>query len=72
MVNGAWRLRDRTVVSCDEVRERAAASGINYGDRQITARDGNMLVVYNKHVAMQYRNHIAHFMEGLKKSSQKK
>jgi len=43
----------------------------NYGDRQITARDANMLVVYNKHVAMQYRNHIAHFLEGLKKDPQK-
>ena len=36
----------------------------NYGDRQITARDGNTFVVYDKHVAMQYRNHIAHFLEG--------
>ena len=35
------------------------------GDRQITATDGNMFVVYNKHVAMQYRNHIAHFLEAM-------
>jgi glycerol-3-phosphate O-acyltransferase len=52
------------VYSSDEIINRAfdLFSG---SDRQITAVDGNMFVVYNKHVAMQYRNHIAHFMEGM-------
>jgi glycerol-3-phosphate O-acyltransferase len=35
-------------------------------DKQITARDGDMFVIYNNHVAMQYRNHIAHFIEGMR------
>jgi hypothetical protein len=59
------------IYSADEIINRTFDL-FNYGDRQITARDGNMLVVYNKHVAMQYRNHIAHFMEGLKKEPEKK
>jgi glycerol-3-phosphate O-acyltransferase len=59
------------IYSADEIINRTFDL-FNYGDRQITARDGNMLVVYNKHVAMQYRNHIAHFMDGLKKDTEKK
>jgi hypothetical protein len=37
----------------------------NNRDKQITARDDDTFVIYNPHVAMQYRNHIAHFTEGM-------
>jgi glycerol-3-phosphate O-acyltransferase len=50
------------IYSADEIINRTFDL-FNSGERQITARDGNMFVVYNKHVAMQYRNHIAHFLE---------
>ncbi len=59
------------IISADDIINRTFEL-FNTGLRQITARDGNMLVVYNKHVAMQYRNHIAHFMEGFKKQPEKK
>jgi hypothetical protein len=36
-------------------------------ERPITSLDGDMFVVHNHDVAMQYRNHIAHFFELLKK-----
>jgi hypothetical protein len=36
-------------------------------ERPITSLDGDMFVVHNHDVAMQYRNHIAHFFEPLKK-----
>lgn len=35
----------------------------NTPGHQITALDGNRFVVYNKNVAQQYRNHVAHFLE---------
>ena len=54
------------IYSADEIINRTFDL-FNYGDRQITARDGNTFVVYDKHVAMQYRNHIAHFLEGPQK-----
>jgi glycerol-3-phosphate O-acyltransferase len=57
------------IYSADEIINRTFDL-FNYGDRQITSRDGNMLVVYNKHVATQYRNHIAHFLEGMKARSE--
>jgi len=40
-------------------------------DKQITCRDGDMFVINNRHVAMQYRNHIAHFLEGFYKQAVK-
>ena len=52
------------IYSADEIINRTFDL-FGTGDRQITATDGNMFVVYNKHVAMQYRNHIAHFLEGM-------
>jgi glycerol-3-phosphate O-acyltransferase len=36
-------------------------------ERPITSLDGNMFVVHNHDVAMQYRNHVAHFLEPAKK-----
>jgi hypothetical protein len=36
-------------------------------ERPITSLDGNMFVVHNHDVAMQYRNHVAHFFEPAKK-----
>jgi len=54
------------IISADEIINRTFDL-FNNGDRQITARDGDMFVVYNNHVAMQYRNHTAHFMEGIKR-----
>jgi hypothetical protein len=36
-------------------------------ERPITSLDGNMFVVHNHDVAMQYRNHVAHFFESAKK-----
>ena len=52
------------IYSADEIINRTLDL-FNYGDRQITARDGNTFVIYNNHVAMQYRNHVAHFLEGM-------
>jgi glycerol-3-phosphate O-acyltransferase len=59
------------IYSADEIINRTFDL-FNYRDRQITARDDNTFVVYNKHVATQYRNHIAHFMEGIKKGPEQK
>ena len=36
-------------------------------ERPITSLDGDMFVVHNHDVAMQYRNHVAHFFESAKK-----
>ncbi|MCU0586357.1 MAG: hypothetical protein MUC46_09900 [Desulfobacterales bacterium] len=36
-------------------------------ERPVTSLDGDMFVVHNHDVAMQYRNHIAHFLEPAKK-----
>jgi hypothetical protein len=36
-------------------------------ERPITSLDGDMFVVHNHDVAMQYRNHVAHFFEPPKK-----
>ena len=52
------------IYSADEIINRTFDL-FGSGGRQITATDGNMFVVYNKHVAIQYRNHIAHFLDGM-------
>lgn len=68
---GKWRVDLHYVLdyrnhiySADEIINRTFDL-FNYGDRQITDIDGNMFVVYNSHVATQYRNHIAHLLEGM-------
>jgi glycerol-3-phosphate O-acyltransferase len=58
------------ILSADEIINRTFDL-FNNEDRQITARDGDMFVVYNNHVAMQYRNHTAHFFEEMKTSNKK-
>lgn len=57
--------------SADEIINRTFDL-FNNQERQITGRDGDMFVVYNNHVAMQYRNHTAHFLENMKPSKKKK
>ena len=59
------------IFSADEIINRTFDL-FNNEDRQITARDGDMFVVYNNHVAMQYRNHTAHFFEEMKKPKKKR
>jgi glycerol-3-phosphate O-acyltransferase len=58
------------IISADEIINRTFDL-FNNEDRQITARDGDMFVVYNNHVAMQYRNHTAHFFEEMKRAKKK-
>jgi glycerol-3-phosphate O-acyltransferase len=53
------------ICSVDEIINRTFDL-FNNRHKQITARDGDTFVIYNQHVAMQYRNHIAHFMESMK------
>jgi len=52
------------VVSADEIINRTLPI-FSRPNRHITAIDGDMFVVYNKEVAQQYRNHTAHFFEGM-------
>jgi glycerol-3-phosphate O-acyltransferase len=52
------------IYSADEIINRTFDL-FNNRHKLITARDGDMFVIYNQHVAMQYRNHIAHFMESM-------
>ncbi len=59
------------IFSADEIINRTFDL-FNNESRQITARDGDMFVIYNHHVAMQYRNHTAHFLEELKKPKKKR
>lgn len=59
------------IFSADEIINRTFDL-FNNEDRQITARDGDMFVVYNSHVAMQYRNHTDHFLEELNKLKKKR
>jgi glycerol-3-phosphate O-acyltransferase len=54
------------IISADEIINRTFDL-FNNQHKQITAKDGDMFVVYNQHVATQYRNHIAHFLENMKK-----
>ena len=54
------------ILSADEIINRTFDLFASR-DKQITARDGDMFVIYNNPVAMQYRNHIAHFIEGMRK-----
>ena len=49
------------IISADEIINRTFEL-FSRQDKQITARDGDMFVVNNHPVAMQYRNHIAHFL----------
>jgi glycerol-3-phosphate O-acyltransferase len=58
------------IYSADEIINRTFDL-FNNENRQITARDGDMMVVYNSHVAEQYRNHTAHFLEELYKPPKK-
>jgi glycerol-3-phosphate O-acyltransferase len=59
------------IYSADEIINRTFDL-FNNEDRRVTARDGDMFVVYNNHVAMQYRNHTAHFLEGWNKPKKKR
>lgn len=58
------------IFSADEIINRTFDL-FNCENRQITAKDGDMMVVYNSHVAVQYRNHTAHFLEDLYKPKKK-
>lgn len=59
------------IFSADEIINRTFDL-FNNEDRQITATDGDMFVVYNSHVAKQYRNHTAHFLEALNNPKKKR
>ena len=52
------------IYSADEIINRTFDI-FNRRDKQIPTRDGDTFVIYNQHVASQYRNHIAHFLEGM-------
>lgn len=54
------------IMSADEIITRTFEV-FTATERPITTLDGDMLVVHNRAVAAQYRNHIAHFFEGPKK-----
>lgn len=58
------------IYSADEIINRTFDLFSNQ-KKHITARDGDMFVVYNNYVATQYRNHIAHFLESLEKTKDK-
>jgi len=59
------------IYTADEIINRTFDM-FNTPKKRITAVDGDMFVVYNKHVAMQYRNHIAHFLENMRREKTKK
>ena len=59
------------IISADEIINRTFEQFATQ-HRPITSRDGDMFVVNNNHVALQYRNHIAHFMEGYGNRQEKK
>lgn len=54
------------LLSSDEIINRTF-DVFSSGERPVTSMDGDMFVVHNHDVAMQYRNHIAHFFEPAKK-----
>ena len=58
------------IISADEIINRTFDLFSN-PQKHITARDGDMFVVYNNYVAMQYRNHVAHFFEDLENAPEK-
>lgn len=58
------------IISADEIINRTFEQ-FGSQDKQITYRDGDMFVINNRHVAMQYRNHIAHFLDGFDKQPEK-
>ena len=55
---------DHHIISADEIINRTFQI-FKGPDRHITDIDGGMFVVYNKEVAQQYKNHTAHFFEGM-------
>ena len=52
------------IMAADEIINRTFQL-FNQPNRHITDIDGDMFVVYNKEVAQQYKNHTAHFFEGM-------
>ena len=50
------------IISADEIINRTFQV-FNNRDKQITALDGDMFVIYNKDVALQYKNHTIHFFK---------
>lgn len=59
------------IISADEIINRTFEQ-FSCPDKQITYRDGDMFVINNRHAAMQYRNHIAHFLEDFDKPADQK
>ena len=55
---------DHHIMSADEIINRTFQI-FRGPERHITDVDGGMFVVYNKEVAQQYKNHTAHFFEGM-------
>jgi len=55
---------NQDVISADEIINRTFRN-FNTPGRHITDIDGDMFVVYNRDVARQYKNHTAHFFEGM-------
>jgi hypothetical protein len=56
---------DQHIISADEIINRTFQI-FSRPNRNITAMDADMFVVYNKEVAQQYKNHTAHFFENMK------
>jgi hypothetical protein len=54
------------IMSADEIINRTFEV-FTATDRPVTSLDGDMFVVHNREVAMQYRNHIDHFFGEPKK-----
>jgi len=50
------------IISANEIINRTFQN-FNVPNRHITDIDADMFVVYNRHVAQQYKNHTAHFFE---------
>ena len=59
------------IISAEEIINRTFEQFATQ-DRPITSRDGDMFVINNNHVALQYRNHIVHFLEGFGNQQDKK
>jgi glycerol-3-phosphate O-acyltransferase len=59
------------IMSADEIINRTLEL-FGTRDKPITTSDGDMFVINDHHVAMQYRNHIAHFLEDFGKPPEKK
>jgi hypothetical protein len=52
------------IISADEIINRTFQI-FSRPNKHITAIDGDMFFVYNKEVAQQYKNHTAHFFQGM-------